>query len=185
MAPTTTRPHSILRILAVLFLSTYVKALGRFQARDDLAGPPGGHHDWPGHGHGGGYGDEDDNGHGKASCSCPLINATGSPSGFEAKLPVQTDTITVTVPGPTVTSPRSTITVQGTTITIPGSIASVTQPSPEIVTITVPEGPNITTPASSAFSDHGLNGSAPPVPTFCGPQTVFETVLATVTSTLA
>lgn len=198
MAPsttTTTKSHR-LRNLAILLLSSHVQALGHFQARDDLLGPPDGQYGWPGPGpgpgHRHGHGHDDGDADGDAGCSCPLPIVTSSPSGLKTELPVQTVTTTVTVPGPTVTGPGSTITVPGITVTIPGNFAPVTQPAPETVIITVPGGPNITVPASSPFADQGLNEgnlgpeiTAPSVPTTCGPQTVYETVFTTVTSTIA
>ncbi|ROV96023.1 hypothetical protein VMCG_07967 [Cytospora schulzeri] len=209
MTATTARPHS-LRTLAILLLSSRVQALGRFHARDDLVGPPGGFPGWPGYGHGHGHGHDNGNGDGEddggAVCSCPqpTVITTSSIPGFETDLPLQTVTTTVTVPGPTVTSPGSTVTVPastvtipGVTVTIPGSIAPATQATPDTVTIT---GPSITVPSSSGFLNEGLNGGnlgpsitvpasssgeTPLVPTACGPQTIIETVFTTVTSTLA
>lgn len=218
MTPTAAKTYSI-RILAILLLSSRVQAFGHVHARDDLVGPSGGHHGWPGndhdHGHGHGHGHDHDNGEGDGdddgdpACSCPqpITITPGSTPGFENQVPVPTVTTTVTVPGPTITRPgntvtipASTITIPGITVTIPGSIAPITQPAPETVTITLPAGPSISIPTSGGFLGEGLNGgnlgpsiTAPAgssgktslVPTACKPQTVIETVLTTVTSTLA
>lgn len=214
MTSTAAKPYS-LWALTTLLLTSRVQAFGLFHARDDLIGPSGGHHGWPGNGHGQGHGHDhghdhdngDDDGDTACSCPQPVTITPSSTSGFETGVPVPTVTTTVTVPGPTITRlgntvtvPASTITIPGTTVTIPGSIAPITQPVPETVIINLPAGPSISIPTSGGLLNEGLNGGSlgpsitapagstwetPLVPTACGPQTVIETVFTTVTSTLA